>query len=261
MCFDASNFRRDFRQLELDSLFPSTMQLREFSSMPFHRPKVQSLLSLVYPEIRRRFKTIKEEEVHSIEDLFNQVEESKSVFLVGYWQKREIYEPVVDSIKAELRLPKFKTRHKGISMKNRIAVHVRLSDYLNPLNNAIFTQLDDAYYQRAAEKLSESMDECQMMIFSDSPSLMKEKFNFWRDYDSLFACDYCKNHLEEFALMTDASRFILANSTFSYWASLLAEKQQGISRVFPNSYYQDPVKDGIYTEGKFFIFDETTCLT
>jgi len=124
---------------------------------------------------------------------------------------------------------------KVINEKNSIAVHIRRTDYLNPklggFANGICT---DKYYQNAIQLLKESIENPYFIIFSDDTNHVKNNLNFENSYIVNGNAGY-----EDLYLMSLCKHFILANSTFSYWAAILNASQNKTVCV-PKYWYNSP---------------------
>lgn len=129
--------------------------------------------------------------------------------LFGYFQSyrffkhadktiREIFKP-----NPNLRIP--------LSLERDIAIHVRGTDYLQ-LKDVHFN-LDESYYRRAI-KLTGAKPENTIVFTDHYEHAEKLLGNEWLILSG--------NWWEDFFLMQRCKTFIIANSTFSWWAAYLA---------------------------------------
>ena len=135
----------------------------------------------------------------------------------GYWQYLPYYKDILPLLKKELQVKEefytkefLDTRHK-ITDNNSVSVHVRRADYVN---NKAYGAFPFSYYLDAIQNV-----QGDLFIFSDDIPWCKEVFK--RDY---FSRKLTFVHLEDyldFELMRLCKHNISANSSFSYWASLL----------------------------------------
>jgi len=100
---------------------------------------------------------------------------------------------------------------------NFVAVHIRRGDYLN--KNSIHLVLTSDYYKDAIRLVqANSQAEIHFLIFSDDPSFAKYLIPSGLNYT--MAEKFKLDPVEEMHLMSYASSFIIANSTFSFWPAI-----------------------------------------
>ena len=80
------------------------------------------------------------------------------------------------------------------------------------------------YYKNAIEEMSKKVSNPYFFIFTDEPEFVNKKinlneFNFTLINNKLFN----NNELIDFILMKSCKYFIIANSTFSWWAAWLSQ--------------------------------------
>ena len=110
---------------------------------------------------------------------------------------------------------------------NFIAVHFRGGDYLSDSNKKIYITLDQDYYERAISRFN--CRDVEKYYFSLNTVGFLEDWGFER---KVFDDD-----LEELFWMSKSSIFIMANSTFSYWAAILAAQNTIV--VAPESWVKN----------------------
>lgn len=105
-----------------------------------------------------------------------------------------------------------------------VAIHVRRGDYVG---NSFYVNLFDiGYYERAMLEFPDS----DFLIFSDDIE--------WCKNQSLFAgCEFSegKSELEDMDLISSCKGIIMANSSFSWWASYLSNAKV----IAPKEWYGD----------------------
>lgn len=117
---------------------------------------------------------------------------------------------------------------EGISIDNRIAIHVRRGDYVN---NPFYVDLIKTnYYGDAASKFPNE----RFLIFSDDINWCKEYFEHW---NSDFSSE--KSEEEDLKLMASCKGIIMANSSFSWWAAYLSDAEK---IIYPKQWYSDGVQ-------------------
>ena len=99
---------------------------------------------------------------------------------------------------------------------NTCAIHVRRTDYLGLQNYHPSLPLD--YYQRAINAMKEGNVE-RFIVFSDDIEWCKIQDVF---KGNQFSFINSGNDLLDFFIMCESDKFIIANSSFSWWASYLS---------------------------------------
>ena len=100
-----------------------------------------------------------------------------------------------------------------------VAIHMRRGDYLEYKDS--FGVLDDNYYLSALEMMLQKRDFEKVFIFSDSPdSVISFQQKVKLDSEIISPSDLKPS--ETLVLMSRCSAILTSNSTFSFWASMLA---------------------------------------
>lgn len=110
-----------------------------------------------------------------------------------------------------------------------VSVHVRRGDYLTPENQALFGGIcTDTYYIEAIRRMRERYPQCRFYLFCNDREWGRQEQ--WEDDGFVRIClpekteSAGKNRVTdyaEFLLMSRCKHHILANSSFSWWASYL----------------------------------------
>lgn len=153
---------------------------------------------------------------------------SSKVLLLGYWQSFRYFDKLRSNLVAELQL---KSKPKGelnvellsaISHVQSVAVHIRRGDYVSIdyfLSNFGVCSLE--YYRNGIQFLNEQLEDPHYFIFSDDPDWVGE--NLKLPHKSTFIRhNVGKYDYEDFRLMMHCKHFVIANSSFSWWAAWLA---------------------------------------
>lgn len=139
--------------------------------------------------------------------------------LFGYFQSEKYFKHCQNQIRKLFSAPdkikeKIKYKYSDLLAKNTCAVHVRRGDYLKLKDYHYNLELD--YYLKAMQ----AFPDFHFVCFSDDIKWCKENIpaqEFIRDHDMV-----------EFHLMSYCKNFIIANSTFSWWASWLSQNKDKI---------------------------------
>lgn len=139
--------------------------------------------------------------------------------LFGYFQSARYFNHVQNQIRTLFAAPhkieeKIKWKYRDVLKENTCAVHVRREDYL---------KLKDYHYNLEVEyylKAMQSLPGFHFVCFSDDINWCKE---------NIPAHTFIKDETPvEFHLMSYCKNFIIANSTFSWWASWLSNNESKI---------------------------------
>jgi len=153
------------------------------------------------------------------------------VSLWGFFQSEKYFKHVEQIIRKDFTF-KDEIREPCEEMMENIddkvvGLHIRRKDYLtNP--NHIFVGME--YYEKALSKFS---DDTEVIVFSDDPEWCLQQPLF---SDDRFMVSENDNGYVDMCLMSMCSDFIIANSSFSWWAAWLANKGTVIApkKWFPN---------------------------
>jgi len=190
---------------------------------------------------RRRLKYYREKDLSFDPSILELGEKS---YLSGYWQTELYFKEIADQIRKDFTLKKtlpgsVTDLQKEMMSSESVAIHFRRTDYLSKrVFASMFHQLDDSYYQKALEIILTKNPNAKFFLFSDDPDFIKAKYGSREN----FICVSGNRELsptEEMVLMSNCKHFIIANSTFSWWAAWLGsfpEKRV----VAPKGWFQDP---------------------
>ena len=115
---------------------------------------------------------------------------------------------------------------------NSAAIHMRRGDYLNYKDS--FGVLDDNYYRYALEMLLKIRKIDKVFIFSDSPNSVKS-FQAQLKLNSEIIYPSDLSTAETMVLMSRCSAILTSNSTFSFWASILATHK---NIIYPKPWFR-----------------------
>jgi hypothetical protein len=150
----------------------------------------------------------------------------RTVYMEGYWQSEDYFRDVEATIRRDLRIiPPTDSTNLEIASRLRdgssVAVHARFFDAPGEggRNNA-----PADYYARAAALMETLAPSSHYYVFSDRPDVARSLIPV---ADSrVTSVSHNRGDANAYAdlwLMTQAKRFIIANSTFSWWGAWLAE--------------------------------------
>jgi hypothetical protein len=158
--------------------------------------------------------------------------------LFGYFQTPRYFEDMADELRNEFRgllrqhVPLDVDRKRALNGQDTVAIHVRRKDYLD---HSEFRVIAPEYYHRHMDFLRASLPTARFFVFSDDPYWCRNEFQS-DDTEVIDSGDLGQNPLYDLHLMSLASHHIIANSTYSWWAAWIGEKQ-GQHVIMPDRWY------------------------
>ena len=159
------------------------------------------------------------------------------VQLRGYYQSPQYFAWLMNS--GEITKSSFDLNNPSESfnsIKNQVpsqgflAVHVRGGDYLK--ENTSYVQLTSEYYKKAISRVSETCGSLPVWVFTDDVDYAKQILSSFSDL--FYVHGKLTTAAEEMKLMSMATGIVCANSTFSYWASVISDSASLV--IAPNSW-------------------------
>jgi hypothetical protein len=155
------------------------------------------------------------------EEFFNNCPDNVS--LVGFFQTEKYFKHIENEIREDFS---FKEEIKNscnkifndLCLDKPISLHIRRGDYI--LNSDRHNVLPLEYYENALSKFNSNRE---VIIFSDDPSWCKEQKLFSSDR---FFVSEGTDEYHDLCLMSMCDGFIIANSSFSWWAAWLSNKEE-----------------------------------
>lgn len=231
---DKSGFERDLdygRRYQLDRFdIPCRKATASERLAPF--PRVRRYLKRAFNR-RRPFeaRSYVQQEGLALDPRVLRLKPRGTVYLEGYWQSEGYFKDVEATIRSDLKI-KPPTDALNIATAERIrgctavALHVRFFD--QPGEGGINNAPSD-YYSRAVARMEGLAPRAHYFLFSDRPD---EARSLAPLPDERITCvAHNRGDVDAHAdlwLMTHATHFIIANSTFSWWGAWLGERERTI---------------------------------
>ena len=137
------------------------------------------------------------------------------VLLDGYWQSYRYFEAHRATLLKELRpASNVEIGFNPAVLKNAVAVHVRRGDYITGDNPHI---ISEAYLRNAMNAFGKN---ATFVLCSDDVEWCKRTFEA---KNIVFSTN--SSELQDLVLMSQCAHNIIANSTFSWWAAWLNERE------------------------------------
>ena len=147
------------------------------------------------------------------------------LYYVGYWQNVNYLYDMGSFRKKLVYKGRYSDKQKElnyfIETVNSVAIHIRRTDYLSP-ENKYYNVLSSQYYECCMSIINERLEDAYFFVFSDDMEFAKKMF---QKYENIIFVDdsYENADVQDFEMMRKCKHFIIANSTFSWWASQLAD--------------------------------------
>jgi hypothetical protein len=128
-----------------------------------------------------------------------------------------------------------KTLLKRVSSNNSVSVHIRRGDYVsNPHASKFHGTKGLDYYEKAVERIAETVKNPELFVISDDIEWCKENLRL----------PYKTTHIdgnagfEDMHIMSHCAHNIIANSSFSWWAAWLNTNPDKVV-IAPKKWFND----------------------
>jgi hypothetical protein len=155
---------------------------------------------------------------------------SSPVLLEGYFQSEKYFDSIRENIIAEfsLRDPPSLGNAKileKISKCDAICLHIRRGDYVsNSAANAYHGTCSLEYYRAGLELMVEGLSNPHCFVFSDDMGWVRENFRADIPLTLVDINNVTAAH-EDLRLMAACKRFVIANSSLSWWGAWLGARE------------------------------------
>lgn len=155
--------------------------------------------------------------VFGIKDL-----DKTNYYFEGGWQNIHYFDRVIDELKSRFKyeISGHEELIEKLSVEESVCVHVRRGDFIN--NKSVdICNMD--YYNKALMFFRKINKNIKVFLFTDDPGTVE--IEFLGEYEEIITTD---SPYDDFVLMKKCKHHIISNSTFSYWAAILRESEEGI---------------------------------
>jgi hypothetical protein len=190
---------------------------RKFSLDQLHLPSHVSVLNeSKRPRFFARRKTFREKGFSYDPSVFSV---RPGMVMEGYFQSPK-YFPNTKDLLRELVFPQdWVSESLDESIVPFTAVHVRRGDYLEAKTRAFHGVVGPSYFRNSLELLGRLNGFNRTIVFTDSPSHVRDEISLFGQGAELFSPDTEVDELETIRVMGRASRIVISNSSFSWWAA------------------------------------------
>lgn len=174
-------------------------------------------------------------------DMIRNLDVSRNCYIFGFFIEEDFYKQRISALKRQFVFPPMTGENARLSREmeetNSVSVHVRRGDYLSQTYSGRFLCLERDYYEPAVSVIREHLDAPKFYIFSEDADYVREAFS-WLEDKTIVDINSGNDSFRDMQLMTKCKANIIANSTFSQWASILNENEDHIT-VYPAKYMAD----------------------
>lgn len=157
----------------------------------------------------------------------------KYKYVFGCPSSEKYFIKISKQLRSKLKVSMKQNKENEIMMTkikscNSVCLHVRRGDYYNNPSYAYLRICTEAYYQNCISYIKKHCENPVFFVFSNNTEeLCWVKENYKLEGDIIYV-DLNNPNYEELRLMYSCKHFIISNSTFSWWASFLAENPDKI---------------------------------
>jgi hypothetical protein len=169
------------------------------------------------------------------------------IYLEGFWQDERYFKAIEPTIRRRLTPTGQEWREEAharsiLSSRCPIAVHVRRQDYLEA-GGAHIGFVGESYYSHAIRTMLDRVESPHFFVFSDDVDWCEETFEFEHPHSFVRHDGVTQDHtITDFRLMSLCRHFVVANSSFSWWAAWLGAASDKIV-IAPKRWFRDREDD------------------
>ncbi len=232
-----------FRNFNLD-VFNIEDHIVEPHQVPWqYRKHLRGVLGLYADTFRRRFLKSSGTEKHFTFDS-SVLSLGPDAYLEGYWQSPKYFEDIKNIIRQDFTLKEIlpepvELLRKEINNNASVCVHIRRGDFVG---NALHDVVSADYYGKAIACIEADQKVEKVYVFSDDIEWCKNNILFSQPTTFVgpeYAGKKAEGHL---ALMSACRHFVIANSSFSWWAAWLGDHPDKVV-IAPARWFADPAID------------------
>ena len=167
-------------------------------------------------------KLIKEPQGQILSDLLH-LRLRQSIFMEGYWQSYSYFADIQELLRDDLRFRKLpdqslsELRQMIYETQDAVALHVRRKEY----NTAV----DKKYYNKAIKLITEKLPSSHIYCFTDDPVWCSQNICSSFQTNMTLISGKGLSAIADFQLMASCRHFIIANSSFSWWAAWIGSQK------------------------------------
>lgn len=176
-------------------------------------------------------------------------------YIYGTFQSGKYLKDIREELLREITLKnppegKILEQRRRMEECESVCVHVRRGDYIsNAIDNRTLNICTEQYYDQAMKVISERIANPVFYVFSNSKEdveWIRENYHFPTDRTVYITSE--NRDYEELWLMSHCKHFVIANSTFSWWAQYLSTNDKKIVAAPEKWYLGDQDATDIYED-------------
>jgi len=228
--FDVTGLEQDkLRHYELD-IFNISATIASKSEIMLIRKSSRGINSRILRILSQHYFCIKQKDLY-----FDATIKGKKgdIYLDGYWQCENYFKNIRDIIVNDFIIKynpdeRNKSMLEKIDNSNSVCIHVRRGDYVyNKKTRKVHGTCSFEYYNNAVNIIGKKVRNPEFFIFSDDLQWTKANLKF--EYPFIYVdINNTEKGYEDLRLMSRCKHFIIANSSFSWWAAWLSNNADKI---------------------------------
>lgn len=173
-------------------------------------------------------------------------------YLDGYWQDSKFSSLCFARLKSTINFSYIEQLLHGNPLykkpnSNDICIHIRRGDYVtNQSANQMHGVCSIDYYEKGKEYFLNKVERPDFYFFSDDPEWVKENFKHWDNAYFVSNVDSVDKDQFEFWYMASFNNFIIANSTYSWWAAVFSGSKNVVA---PKAWFKQGSNESLLKEG------------
>lgn len=176
------------------------------------------------------------------------IELKRGYYWKGNFQSEKYFsgikETLLNDFSLEVELPKETAEVVNcMQSEEAVCVHIRRGDYVtNPVDHEILDICGENYYIRGMEYILSKVSNPIFYVFSNTSEDLEWIRNNYRLPGEVRYVDLHQPDYLELFTMTNCKHFIISNSTFSWWAQYLGDRNDKIVMA-PSTWYNGDAQD------------------
>jgi len=157
----------------------------------------------------------------------------RNLYLDGYWQSERYFADIREAVREEFSFresagPHLEPMLAQLNETGSVCVHIRRGDYHSTaigLEQHAICDVD--YYKSGMAYVWARIPHAKFFLFSDEPEWVQSNFPV-ADNLVIVSGRASRSDIDDFRLMTHCRHFVIANSSFSWWAAWLGKQKDKI---------------------------------
>lgn len=213
--------------------FPNKLQIKKASNFEVLNWNLKNFLTnrLKLDNIAALMGAYKSTEV-GFQALPQRFHSRRNLYVFGYFQSWRYCKPDSMILGLKTESPWLRKLTVELEQSNPIVIHIRLGDYVQAKH--VFGLLSTDYYLNALKLFPASTENNPVWVFSNDIPAAKEYFEEMSgQYYRYINEPEDSDPIEILTLMSRASKIVIANSTFSWWAAWLGNREKVVVAPIP----------------------------